>query len=89
MNFHCRFGQRPKNSVMKPSYSFVPRYLCGESMRNGYIQSMTTPDNHPTRRPSSFRRVAPPCFRNFHYFRIAAYLKAGRLNLQIPHPLPT
>ena len=28
-------------------------------------------------------------FRNFHYFRIAAYLKAGRLNLQIPHPLPT
>ena len=28
-------------------------------------------------------------FRNFHYFRIAAYLKAARLNLQIPHPLPT
>jgi len=28
-------------------------------------------------------------FRKFHYFRIAAYLKAGRLNLQIPHPLPT
>ena len=28
-------------------------------------------------------------FRIFHYFRIAAYLKAGRLNLQIPHPLPT
>lgn len=28
-------------------------------------------------------------FRNFHYFRIAAYLKAGRLNLQIPQPLPT
>jgi hypothetical protein len=28
-------------------------------------------------------------FRNFHYFRIAAYLKASRLNLQIPHPLPT
>ena len=28
-------------------------------------------------------------FRNFHYFRIAAYLKASRLNLQVPHPLPT
>jgi hypothetical protein len=28
-------------------------------------------------------------FRNFHYFRIAAYLKAARLNLQIPHALPT
>ena len=28
-------------------------------------------------------------FRNFHYFLIATYLKAGRLNLQIPHPLPT
>jgi transposase len=28
-------------------------------------------------------------FRNFHYFRIAAYLKASQLNLQIPHPLPT
>ena len=28
-------------------------------------------------------------FRNFHYFRIAAYLKASRLKLQIPHPLPT
>lgn len=28
-------------------------------------------------------------FRNFHYFRIAAYLKAGRLNLDIPHILPT
>ena len=27
-------------------------------------------------------------FRNFHYFRIAAYLKASRLNLQVPHPLP-
>ena len=24
-------------------------------------------------------------FRNFHYFRIAAYLKAGRLQLDIPH----
>ena len=28
-------------------------------------------------------------FRKFHYFRIAAYLKAGRLNLQLPHALPT
>ena len=28
-------------------------------------------------------------FRNFHYFRIAAYLKASRLNLEVPHPLPT
>jgi transposase len=28
-------------------------------------------------------------FRNFHYFRIAAYLKASRLNLDVPHPLPT
>jgi transposase len=28
-------------------------------------------------------------FRNFHYFRLAAYLKAGRLNIQIPHILPT
>jgi hypothetical protein len=27
--------------------------------------------------------------RDFHYFRIAAYLKAGHLNLQVPHPLPT
>ena len=27
-------------------------------------------------------------FRNFHYFRLAAYLKASRLHLQ-PHPLPT
>ena len=28
-------------------------------------------------------------FRNFHYFRLAAYLKAGRLNLQTPRLLPT
>lgn len=28
-------------------------------------------------------------FRNFHYFRLAAYLKAGRLDLEVPHPLPT
>lgn len=28
-------------------------------------------------------------FRNFHYFRLAAYLKASRLNLRLPHPLPT
>lgn len=28
-------------------------------------------------------------FRNFHYFRLAAYLKAGRLNLAVPHVLPT
>jgi transposase len=28
-------------------------------------------------------------FRNFHYFRLAAYLKAGRLNIEVPHPLPT
>lgn len=28
-------------------------------------------------------------FRSFHYFRLAAYLKAGRLNLEIPHVLPT
>jgi transposase len=28
-------------------------------------------------------------FRNFHYFRLAAYLKAGRLNLAVPHILPT
>jgi len=28
-------------------------------------------------------------FRNFHYFRLAAYLKAGRLNLDVPHILPT
>ena len=27
-------------------------------------------------------------FRNFHYFRIAAYLKASRLNLEVPYPLP-
>ena len=28
-------------------------------------------------------------FRNFHYFRLAAYLKAGGLNLQAPRLLPT
>ena len=28
-------------------------------------------------------------FRNFEYFRIAAYLKAGRLNIEVPHVLPT
>jgi transposase len=28
-------------------------------------------------------------FRNFHYFRLAAYLKASRLNLHVPYPLPT
>jgi transposase len=28
-------------------------------------------------------------FRNFHYFRLAAYLKAGGLNLQTPRLLPT
>ena len=28
-------------------------------------------------------------FRSFHYFRLAAYLKAGRLNLQTPRLLPT
>lgn len=28
-------------------------------------------------------------FRSFHYFRIAAYLKASNLNLQIPQNLPT
>lgn len=28
-------------------------------------------------------------FRNFHYFRLAAYLKASRLNIQLPSPLPT
>jgi len=28
-------------------------------------------------------------FRNFHYFRLAAYLKAGNLNIHVPHPLPT
>src|SRR6478735_8442981 len=28
-------------------------------------------------------------FRNFHYFRLAAYLKASLLHLQLPHPLPT
>ncbi len=28
-------------------------------------------------------------FRNFHYFRITAYLKTSRLNLDVPHPLPT
>jgi len=27
-------------------------------------------------------------FRNFHYFRLAAYLKAGGLNLQTPRLLP-
>ena len=27
-------------------------------------------------------------FRNFRYFRIAAYLKASRLKLHVPHPLP-
>jgi transposase len=28
-------------------------------------------------------------FRNFHYFRLAAYLKAGGLNVQTPRLLPT
>ena len=28
-------------------------------------------------------------FRNFHYFRLAVYLKASPLHLQLPHPLPT
>lgn len=28
-------------------------------------------------------------FRSFHYFRIAAYLKASHLNIEVPHPLPT
>ncbi len=28
-------------------------------------------------------------FRNFHYFRLAAYLKAGGLNLHAPRLLPT
>jgi transposase len=28
-------------------------------------------------------------FRNFHYFRLAAYLKSARLNFQLPSPLPT
>jgi len=28
-------------------------------------------------------------FRNFHYFRLAAYLKAGRLNIVAPHFSPT
>jgi transposase len=28
-------------------------------------------------------------FRNFHYFRLAAYLKAGKLNLETPRLLPT
>lgn len=28
-------------------------------------------------------------FRNFHYFRLAVYLKAGGFNLQTPHLLPT
>ena len=28
-------------------------------------------------------------FRNFHYFRLAAYLKAGGLNLQTPRLLAT
>jgi transposase len=28
-------------------------------------------------------------FRNFHYFRLAAYFKAGGLNLQAPRLLPT
>lgn len=28
-------------------------------------------------------------FRNFHYFRLAAYLKAGNLDIHVPHPLPT
>lgn len=28
-------------------------------------------------------------FRNFYYFRLTAYLKAGRLNLETPHILPT
>ncbi len=26
---------------------------------------------------------------SFHYFRLAAYLKAGRLDLKLPHALPT
>lgn len=28
-------------------------------------------------------------FRNFHYFRLAAYLKAGHLNIHAPHVSPT
>ena len=28
-------------------------------------------------------------FRSFHYFRLAAYLKAGRLNIHVPHLSPT
>ena len=28
-------------------------------------------------------------FRNFHYFRLTAYLKAGGLNIQAPRLLPT
>lgn len=28
-------------------------------------------------------------FRNFHYFRLAAYLKAGHLNIHTPHVSPT
>ena len=28
-------------------------------------------------------------FRNFYYFQLAAYLKAGGLNLQAPRLLPT
>ena len=28
-------------------------------------------------------------FRNFHYFRLAAYLTAGGINLQTPRLLPT
>jgi len=27
-------------------------------------------------------------FRNFQYFRLAAYLRAGRLNIVTPHVLP-
>jgi transposase len=35
--------------------------------------------------PQLTKRIARD-FRNFHYFRLAAYLKAGGLNLQAPHP---
>jgi transposase len=28
-------------------------------------------------------------FRNFHYFRLAAYLKGGGLNLHTPRPIPS
>ena len=28
-------------------------------------------------------------FRNFRYFRLTAYLKASRLSINLPHPLPT